>query len=74
MKDLNRSQQIVVVNKALKKVKENPLPQDEGGYGKPLETNVHETSPTSSKLNSAEKASGLFTSSSTQIPKCFWLS
>ena len=35
MKDLNRSQQIVV-NKALKKVKENPLPQEEGGYGKPL--------------------------------------
>ncbi len=35
IKNLNRSQQIVV-NKALKKVKENPLPQDEGGYGKPL--------------------------------------
>lgn len=35
IKDLNRSQQIVV-EKALKKVKTNPLPQDEGGYGKPL--------------------------------------
>jgi mRNA interferase RelE/StbE len=35
IKDLDRSQQIVVT-KALKKVKSNPLPQDEGGYGKPL--------------------------------------
>ena len=35
IKNLNRSQQIVVT-KALKKVKTNPLPQDEGGYGKPL--------------------------------------
>lgn len=35
IKDLDRSQQIVVT-KALKKVKTNPLPQDEGGYGKPL--------------------------------------
>jgi len=35
IKDLDRSQQIVVT-KALKKVKTNPLPQNEGGYGKPL--------------------------------------
>ena len=35
IKNLNRSQQIVVT-KALKKVKTNPLPQDEGGYGKPF--------------------------------------
>ena len=35
IKDLDRTQQIVVT-KALKKVKSNPLPQDEGGYGKPL--------------------------------------
>jgi len=32
---LSRSQQLIV-NKAIKKVKENPLPQGEGGYGKPL--------------------------------------
>ena len=32
---LARNQQIVV-QKAIKKVKENPLPQSEGGYGKPL--------------------------------------
>ena len=32
---LARNQQILVI-KAIKKVKENPLPQSEGGYGKPL--------------------------------------
>ena len=32
---LARNQQILV-SKAIKKVKENPLPQSEGGYGKPL--------------------------------------
>ena len=32
---LARNQQIIV-QKAIKKVKENPLPQSEGGYGKPL--------------------------------------
>ena len=32
---LARNQQIIV-QKAVKKVKENPLPQSEGGYGKPL--------------------------------------
>ena len=35
MKALDHSQQIVV-RKAINKVKNNPLPQDEGGYGKPL--------------------------------------
>ena len=35
LKSLARNQQIIV-EKALKKVKENPLPQSEGGYGKPL--------------------------------------
>ena len=37
-KDLRRldgSQQILVL-KAIRKVRENPLPVDEGGYGKPL--------------------------------------
>lgn len=28
--------QQLIVDKAIKKVKTNPLPQDEGGYGKPL--------------------------------------
>ena len=28
--------QIIAVRKAISKVKENPLPQAEGGYGKPL--------------------------------------
>lgn len=32
---LDRRQQ-VLVDKAIKKVKQNPLPQEEGGYGKPL--------------------------------------
>lgn len=32
---LSRNQQ-VIVEKAIKKVKTNPLPQSEGGYGKPL--------------------------------------
>ena len=32
---LSRTQQ-VMVKKAINKVKENPLPQNEGGYGKPL--------------------------------------
>ena len=32
---LSRNQQLIV-DKAIKKVKENPLPQTEGGYGKPL--------------------------------------
>ena len=32
---LDRSKQIIV-NKAIKKVKQNPLPQTEGGLGKPL--------------------------------------
>ena len=32
---LSRHQQILV-KKAIKKVQENPLPQSEGGYGKPL--------------------------------------
>ena len=38
IKDIQRlslSQQ-AMVKKAIKKVKENPLPQNEGGYGKPL--------------------------------------
>lgn len=35
MQSLSRRQQLVV-DKAIKKVKENPLPQTEGGYGKPL--------------------------------------
>ena len=34
-RSLDRGQRLVV-NKAIKKVKENPLPQEEGGYGKPL--------------------------------------
>ena len=33
--ELSRPQQIVV-KKAITKVKENPLPQSEGGYGNPL--------------------------------------
>ena len=34
IRDLARNQQIVV-QKAIKRVKTNPLPQSEGGYGKP---------------------------------------
>ena len=34
-KNLDRRQQLLV-DKAIDKVKENPLPQNEGGYGKPL--------------------------------------
>ena len=34
-RSLDHSQQIPVL-KAIKKVSENPLPQSEGGYGKPL--------------------------------------
>ena len=37
IKGLDRSKQIMV-EKAIKKVKTNPLPQSEGGYGKPLGT------------------------------------
>ena len=35
LKDLDGSQRILVL-KAIKKVQQNPLPQAEGGYGKPL--------------------------------------
>ena len=35
LKSLDRSQQLQVL-KAIDKVSENPLPQSEGGYGKPL--------------------------------------
>lgn len=35
MRALARNQQLIV-RKAIDKVKENPLPQSEGGYGKPL--------------------------------------
>jgi mRNA interferase RelE/StbE len=35
LKDLDGSQRILV-RKALKKVLKNPLPESEGGYGKPL--------------------------------------
>lgn len=35
IKSLSRNQQIIV-EKAIKKVKENPFPQSEGGLGKPL--------------------------------------
>ena len=37
-KDLDRlsRQQQVLVKKAIRKVQDNPLPQSEGGYGKPL--------------------------------------
>lgn len=35
LKALDRPRQILV-EKAIKKVKTNPLPQSEGGYGKPL--------------------------------------
>ena len=35
IRNLDRSKQIIV-NKAIKKVKQNPLPQTEGGFGKPL--------------------------------------
>ena len=34
-RSLGRSQQIAV-SKAIREIKENPLPQSEGGYGKPL--------------------------------------
>lgn len=37
--------QQVVVKKAIKKVRQNPLPQSEGGYGKPL-GNKHGTNLT----------------------------
>ena len=38
VKDLDNfsRQQQILVRKAIIKVKENPLPQNEGGYGKPL--------------------------------------
>ena len=35
IQELSRSRQ-AMVKKAIKKVQENPLPQNEGGYGKPL--------------------------------------
>ena len=35
LKDLDSSQRILVL-KAIKKVSQNPLPSNEGGYGKPL--------------------------------------
>ena len=35
LESLAHNQQLIV-RKAIKKVKENPLPQSEGGYGKPL--------------------------------------
>lgn len=35
LRQLSHSQ-LLVVRKAIAKVKENPLPQNEGGYGKPL--------------------------------------
>ena len=35
LKDLDGSQRLLVL-KAIKKVSTNPLPKDEGGYGKPL--------------------------------------
>lgn len=35
LKKLSRERQLLVV-KAIEKVKENPLPNNEGGYGKPL--------------------------------------
>ena len=35
IRDLDRSKQLIVT-KAIKKVKQNPLPQAEGGHGKPL--------------------------------------
>ncbi len=35
LKELDRSQQIQVL-KAIEKVSQNPLPNSEGGYGKPL--------------------------------------
>ena len=33
--DLNRTQQLLI-RKAIEKVRQNPLPASEGGYGKPL--------------------------------------
>ena len=38
IKDIERlgHSQRILVDKAIKKVKTNPLPQSEGGYGKPL--------------------------------------
>ena len=44
MKSLAHNQQLVV-RKAIEKVRENPLPQSEGGYGKPL-GNKHGTNLT----------------------------
>jgi len=38
LKDLAGNQKIVV-EKAIKKVRQNPLPSNEGGYGKPLRNN-----------------------------------
>jgi mRNA interferase RelE/StbE len=35
LKELDRTQQLQVL-KAIKRVSENPLPNSEGGYGKPL--------------------------------------
>jgi mRNA interferase RelE/StbE len=39
LKDLDGSQRILV-QKAIKKVQNNPLPVDENGYGKPLGNNL----------------------------------
>ena len=35
LRELTKSQ-LIMVRKAMKKVQQNPLPQNEGGYGKPL--------------------------------------
>lgn len=40
LKDLDGSQRLLVL-KAIKKVSTNPLPMDEGGYGKPLGNHVN---------------------------------
>lgn len=39
LKSLNRTQQIQVL-KAIRKVSDNPLPNSEGGYGKPLGNHI----------------------------------
>lgn len=56
LKDLDGSQRLLVL-KAIKKVSINPLPMDEGGYGKPLGN--HTTSKLAGLLKVKLKAAGI---------------
>ena len=75
LEDLRRldGSQSILVLKAIEKVRENPLPDTEGGYGKPMGSRNASNLSGFLKLNCGALACGLSTSWCAGREKCFSL-